>query len=350
MKIVAFADLHVDKNRTGRVKGGIPIRVLDVLANLDYLIDFAIAKDVDYVLFAGDMYDIANPSAKYRQMVYKRLARLAVHGIESVFIYGNHDTSKSEISSHALVEIESLGIPHLHLIDCGYLDFPDVRIHGISWQFREVDIDFPLATDRPNVCIAHCTVPNAAYSTGRYADGELVLGRDFSIPLDYFTRYHFTCLGHIHKPQVLSENPFVGYPGSCDQFTWGEIYDPPQGFFFVDDDWSVAHIPFSFRERVYWEIEASDQADVIDQLPPLDPETMYRVRVFMNKSFQLPQAPANTFSFTYEMVPRYTNARARSDHIDPDANHTQILKDYLGLKQYKEVEAEWEAIYYELNN
>jgi hypothetical protein len=55
MKLLHFADAHIDMANYGRHDpvSGLPLRVLDFLKSLDTIVDTAIERKVDLVIFAG---------------------------------------------------------------------------------------------------------------------------------------------------------------------------------------------------------------------------------------------------------------------------------------------------------
>jgi len=264
LKYVAFGDLHLDHSVTGKTKEGVPIRVLDVYQNLVDLVSFSIENKVDYVLFTGDMYRTNHPSQTYKAMVQKQIMRLSNNGIKTIMITGNHDTSRSSISEHALSEFKHLHIPNVYLVDSyELLVFDEIQIACIAWQLSETIPTFELIPNLPSVCIAHCTTWGDIPFWDNQSS-ELTLGQEFFIPLDYFNQFDQTILGHIHKPTFFEK---AIYPGSCEQHTWGEVYDTPQGFIYFDG--TIHHIPYKLRPRI--------KLDTLDGLPVVDPNAMYRV-------------------------------------------------------------------------
>ena len=69
IRILHFADLHVGMERHGRIDPatGLNSRVMDFLRRLSDLTAYAIVKDVDMVIFAGDAYKNRDPNSTYRR-------------------------------------------------------------------------------------------------------------------------------------------------------------------------------------------------------------------------------------------------------------------------------------------
>ena len=60
---------------------GLSTRLLDFLAAFDELLDFAVANEVDLVLFAGDAYKSRDPNQTQQRAFAQRIARLTAAGI-----------------------------------------------------------------------------------------------------------------------------------------------------------------------------------------------------------------------------------------------------------------------------
>lgn len=70
-----------------------------------------------------------------------------------------------------------------------------------------------------HICIGHLTLAGSLYVGDEIDD----LHNELHCPIDMFaSKFTATFMGHIHKPQVLSEEPFVGHVGSLDISDFGE--------------------------------------------------------------------------------------------------------------------------------
>src|SRR5512137_557180 len=93
MKIIHFADLHLGVENYGHVNplNGLSSRLEDFLKVLDELVDYALAEQVDLVLFCGDAYKTREPSQTQQREFAKRINRLSSNGIPIFLLIGNHD-------------------------------------------------------------------------------------------------------------------------------------------------------------------------------------------------------------------------------------------------------------------
>lgn len=280
IKFVFSADWHINNTIIGKQKGGIPIRVLDCLQNIDSSIDFAIENEADFYLFGGDMYRNSKPSSHYKTMVHERVMRLVRNGVKVIIIPGNHDMSKSDIKEHALSEFRSLDIDGVYLIEeKEVITFDGIEIVGIPWQYEPFEWDLQLDPDLFSICIAHCTIPTAIFQSGLEAGGELVMGTDFYIDEEFFEQFDMSLLGHLHVGQILNHNPLIAYSGASEWLTWGELSCQPgfiYGIVYKENDYSWQKIPYKNRPRHDLQIFVDSMEH---ELPEVDPEAMYRIKL-----------------------------------------------------------------------
>lgn len=330
VSFIHFADAHVNNNESGKVKAGIPIRVLDVFKNFDLMVDYAIINQVDYVLFAGDMYLNRHPKNEYRTMVQKRIVKLSKAGIKVVMIPGNHDMIRSANSDHSLSEFRQLAPNNIYLVDrASTIEFDDLAITCIPWEYKPLTYIPPAINNKPHIGLAHCTLSNIIFDYTRGADdGETSLGKDFVVDFDYFQQFDYAAMGHIHKAQTWGD---IVYPGSMELLTWGEAKDGSiHGFVhWVDGNWT--QIPYQNRERVILDYDL-DCVDFI--LPEPDPEIMYEITLRTNDPYTpLPEIPRefidNAFNVKIKNIaPRIARYRHKTFEIDLDDDPTSQLETW----------------------
>ena len=262
IKLLHFADAHIDMSNYGRrnPQSGLPYRVEDYLAVLDFIIDTAIERKVDLVIFAGDAYKDRTPAPTFQREWGKRIMRLSAAQIPTLLLVGNHDSSPALGRASTLQEFDTLDIPYVQVIDepC-FLSNQDLggigaQVIGLPWIARsqmltaalnridlqqdEAQVNFEKALsdlievymksadpDLPLILTAHGSVMGAKYGRER----SVMLGGDFVIARSLVCdpRLDYVALGHIHKPQSLNDDahPPVIYPGSIERIDFGEIED-----------------------------------------------------------------------------------------------------------------------------
>ena len=203
---LAVGDVHLGTSCSG-VPGfvsswGIDPRELTPAATLKLVTDFAIERDVDAVLFAGDVVESTNARFEAIPPLEECVRRLREAGIEAIAVAGNHDVE-------ALPRLASL-LDGFTLLGAGgrWESMPVTRnevpiAEIVGWSFGERFVRQspvaellseplePISTSVPRIGLLHADL-NA--SGGHYAPVK-------QIELDD-TGYDAWLLGHIHKPSI----------------------------------------------------------------------------------------------------------------------------------------------------
>jgi len=297
MRILHFSDLHIGVENYGRTdpETGLSTRLGDFLASLDQVVEFALTRNVDLVLLAGDAYKGRDPSQTHQREFAKRLARLSQAEIPTFLLVGNHDLP-SAVSRATAVEIFStLRVPYLYVgasLETSTVPTAagPLQILAVPWPRRSVLLGRDesrglsieqirgviedrltdgiarrtqeLDPDVPAIIAGHLTVSGAAVGTER----SMMLGQDHVLLASALDRpqVDYVALGHIHKHQVLRpDRPMVVYSGSLQRVDFSEEGDE-KGFCVIDLDPSAPQgqrlTDFSFERldaRPFVTIEAS---------------------------------------------------------------------------------------------
>jgi DNA repair protein SbcD/Mre11 len=267
MKLLHFADAHIDMANYGRHDpvSGLPLRVLDFLKSLDTIVDAAISRNVDLVIFAGDAYKDRSPSPTFQREWGKRIMRLSQAQIPTLLLVGNHDISPSIGRAHALQEFKTLQVPYVKVLDAPTLlksedlwDLP-LQVIAMPWIARSGLMAVTGETDSkeaftriednmgqliqgwieecdsslPIVLTAHASIEGAKFGGERL----VMLGNDLVLTgsLVKNPKLSYVAMGHIHKPQDVNEGhqPPVIYPGSIERVDFGEAKE--DRFFVIAD-------------------------------------------------------------------------------------------------------------------
>ena len=205
------ADIHLDSPLRGlEAHEDAPVEEIQGATRraFDNLVDLAIEEEVDFVLIAGDLFD--GDWKDYNTGLYfaGRMGRLAKAGIKVFIVSGNHDAASQITKAMPLPENVTL-FPHknphsVKLNDLGII------IHGQSYSSRAVTGN--LASQYPqhdpnyfNIGLLHTSL------TGRE-------GHENYAPCtldDLVSKgYDYWALGHIHKREVVSQEPLMVFPGN----------------------------------------------------------------------------------------------------------------------------------------
>jgi exonuclease SbcD len=260
IKLVHFADLHLGVENYGRMDPatGLSTRLGDFLHALDQVIGYALdpANEIDLVLFAGDAFKTRTPSPTYQREFARRIQRLSAAGLPTVLLVGNHDVPHASGRAHTLEIYDTLDIEHVHVARKPQVFRIETRsgpvqVVVLSWIVRSLlltreehkDKSLPeindlilekvtnilegddglvgeLDQDVPTVLVAHATVQGAVYGSER----SVMLGQDVVLPpsLVRNSAWDYVALGHVHRHQVLYDDPPVVYAGSIERIDFGE--------------------------------------------------------------------------------------------------------------------------------
>lgn len=208
------ADLHL-----GRVFAGLrhlPETIYEKVLKsgfqaLENVISAAIDYNVDFVLFAGDIFDSNSVSLRTYIRFREQMETLKKHGIHVFICHGNHDpleqkTQMVKWPDNVTVFPDETVAYKSFTTKSGEI----VHIYGFSYTKKQVlenksrefqksgDAHFHIAMLHGNVEGQTEHDPYAPFSVHELVDKEF----------DYWA------LGHIHKRQLLSTHPPIVYPGN----------------------------------------------------------------------------------------------------------------------------------------
>ena len=208
----------------------------------DWLAGEIVARDIDVLIVAGDIYDRALPPVGAVNMLNHELNRLA-ELTSVVMITGNHDSTarmghgqllRKEICLRA--GVGQLGEPLLF----DDLEFP-LAIYPIPYLdpvtvANELDLDesthqsvLSEASDRcrsdlagrdgaRSIAIGHAFITGSEESD---SERSVRVGGSESVPLSVFDGFDYVALGHLHRPQQVGEN--ARYAGSPLPLSYSEV-------------------------------------------------------------------------------------------------------------------------------
>src|SRR4051812_42467788 len=205
------ADLHLDSPLRG-LEGDPDAPVAKIRGAtreaFTNLIDFALSQRLDFVVAAGDLYDGDWQDWRTGQFLIGQIARLTNAGIPFVAIRGNHD-AESVITRRLRMPEGARLLDHRRPETFRLPNVP-VSIHGQSFATKAVIENLaraypPPDADRFNIGLLHSSVGERELHD-TYASCAIEQLRDHG--------YHYWALGHIHKREVLHEDPWIVFPGN----------------------------------------------------------------------------------------------------------------------------------------
>jgi exonuclease SbcD len=268
MKIVHFADLHLGVENYGRLdpSTGLSSRLTDFLSVLDELVDYALENRIDLVIFCGDAYKTREPTQTQQREFARRISRLAVNNIPVFLLVGNHDLPNAFGRATATEIFDTLAVKNvcvasrpdiykiptpggaIQVVAIPWLrrsallsreDTKNLNIEQVNRKMQEAltqviaNKSVSLDPSLPAILAAHVLVGDAR--VGRGSESLMAIGQEPAVLLSNIANpaYDYIALGHIHKRQVLSENPPVVYAGSLERIDFGEENDE-KGFYVID--------------------------------------------------------------------------------------------------------------------
>jgi DNA repair protein SbcD/Mre11 len=261
VQLLHFADLHLGIENYGRLDPttGLHTRLLDFRNCLEAIFDAAIEREVDAVLFAGDLYRTPSPNPTWQREFALQLRRLRQAEIPIVLVVGNHDTPAAFGRATSVDVFNALELTHTHVIRTPRLfTLPTksgpLQIAGLPWptrhylrtdeaysQLSQEDLlreigrlcarqirDFADRLDEavPAVLVAHVAAASALFSgserTALIGADPTLLTSDLANP-----RFDYVALGHVHRHQDLNPggHPAVVYSGSVERVDFGEEHE-----------------------------------------------------------------------------------------------------------------------------
>lgn len=212
LKLLAVGDLHL-----GRQPGSLPEDLRDRNAArahgpaeaLARLVRRAIDEQVDAVLLAGDLVEDEHDFFEAYRDLHQAVSNLSAAGIRVIGVAGNHDVQVLPRLADELPDFHLLGRKgQWEAVTLTGDDGTEVLLHGWSFPHPEVRHS-PLAgktfapDHRLQLGLLHCDRDQSGSYHGPVTSAELN-----NAGLDAWL------LGHIHKPDLLSEASPSGYLGS----------------------------------------------------------------------------------------------------------------------------------------
>lgn len=211
VKFLHTADIHLDSPLKGlEVHEEAPVEEIRGATRraFDNLIELAIEEEVDFLLIAGDLYDGDWKDYNTGLFFINRMGRLVSAGIRVFIVSGNHDAASQITKAMPLPEnvtlFSSKNAQSIKIEELG------VIIHGQSYSSRAVSDNLAANYPHPesgyfNIGLLHTSL------TGREGHEDYA-----PCTLDGLKSkgYDYWALGHVHKREIVSEDPLIIFPGN----------------------------------------------------------------------------------------------------------------------------------------
>ncbi len=267
IRILHVSDIHLGSGQNhGRTNPltGLNTRVEDFARALQTCVDQALDLPVDVVLFTGDAFPDATPAPWIQELFAQQFLRLVAAHIPVLLLVGNHDQHTQGEGGASLSIYRALHVPGVivgeslttHTLETrnGKLQMMTLpwitrsmlltkpETQGLSMgdinellltRLREVLEGEILSLDEhiPTVLAAHVMADKALFGAERL----LSAGKTLTVPLSLLAQpcFCYVALGHVHRHQVLHQNPPVVYAGSIERVDFSEE-DEPKGYVLIE--------------------------------------------------------------------------------------------------------------------
>lgn len=266
ISFIHAADLHLDSPFKGLTN--IPSKLFQdvresTFTALDNLVQIAILKQVDFVLFVGDLFDNEKQSLKAQVKLRTACETLQANEIDVFLSYGNHD--------HVLGNPYRLPFPdNVHIFSSEHVEQliyekdheKRAAIYGFSYHERAVRMNKTEEYDKQDDQIPfHIATLHGSLHGNQTHDpyAPFTLKELQNKPFDYWA------LGHIHERAELSHHPPIIYPGNIQGRHRNETGE--KGCYYVqmtETDTSYDFIPLQSIQFIEQRIDISACATIHD--------------------------------------------------------------------------------------
>ena len=276
---------HISDTHLGLVQYASEEREQDVYKAFNEAIDTSIKDHVDFVIFAGDIFHVPNPSGTAIVQMANALKRLKQSNVDSFFILGEHDISRIRATPipyvyHNLGFSRYIGqgkpIEYKGVLLVGFDKIRKPEISHFEEKFAEVN-----KTAKGHAGHKILLLHQGITEFNKFA-GEL---QSTDLP-NNFTYY---AMGHLHDMDTKNFNHLSGpvaYPGSIELTTSEGIKEAKKGFFEVDiskkeakPNWIELHTRPQFSFKTDYEKMESTVKEISEKISSLERKPIVEIKI-----------------------------------------------------------------------
>lgn len=269
MKILHTSDWHIGKQ----------LHKYDLAPDLDLFFDWLFTyiktNSIDVLLVSGDIFDQANPSQVAYKQYYDVLKHLITLDCKIIITGGNHDSAavlnapkellkafeitviggSTDTIDKMFIEVEKQG-EKLVVAAIPFLKDRDIRKSaagetyaskieqiksGLQSYFSNINAHYQEHyDDGVFIVMGHLFVQGSTLSE---SERDIQIGNQAGVEAHMFEGIpHYVALGHIHKPQAISETHNIHYCGSPIPLSFSEKEDQKQVNVITIKDQQVSNI------------------------------------------------------------------------------------------------------------
>jgi DNA repair protein SbcD/Mre11 len=210
VKFIHAADIHLDSPLRGlsRYESAPAESIRDACRRaFENLVDLAISEKVAFILLAGDLFDGDWKDYSTGIFLSRQMGRLGQHEILVFAVAGNHDAANR--MTKALDSPSNMKFLSTRKVETVKLDDLGVAIHGRGFGTQHVD---------ENLVAGFGTAEKGFFNIGLLhtsLDGREGHANYAPCAVDDLCSkgYQYWALGHIHKQEFVSQDPWIVFPG-----------------------------------------------------------------------------------------------------------------------------------------
>lgn len=241
MKMLIVGDPHLGKgSNLGKSIGQLNSRFIDQMNLLEWALEQAVSTNSNIICLTGDVFDDPKPHHNIVTQFMSWLKKCQSQDISVHIVVGNHDILRhGNFYYSALDIIDEAELDNIHIhkqYDTILFDELETSITFMPFRdrksFNEESSKEALSKLKEIIDYECYSSPNnyTKLAIGHLAlEGSVPIGNEIDdlinelfCPIEYFSSFNYTWLGHIHKPQVLSNTPYIAHIGSMDISDFGE--------------------------------------------------------------------------------------------------------------------------------
>ena len=260
---------HISDIHLGLIQYGSNEREQDVYDAFNQAIDRSIKDKVDFVIFAGDIFENPKPNGNAILQMANALKRLKENGIDSFFILGEHDVSNIKHQNP---------VPYIY----HNLEFSKYIGNGKPIEYKGIML----------VGFDKIRPPEMAQNVERFSDVDKIVenfsGHKILVLHQGITEFNkfagelqstdlpknftYYAMGHLHDKDMKQFNHLKGpivYPGSIELTTSEGIKDIKKGFFEVDISGNEAipkWVELDTRPQFSFKVEYKELTKAVDEI------------------------------------------------------------------------------------
>lgn len=366
-KFAHIADIHIGMYQGKVGAGGANARFLDFVKTFQESIDYIVSNKMDFCLIPGDIFRTKTPGPDELDAFSEGVLKLIENEIPTVVVLGNHDVFLSDRRSYSIMAVDriisflkrSAKIRSDSFILSSKPEIVSLNVRGQKIQIQTMpypirgllrlenvkeveqymvktinDIYETRDKASPILFAGHFSL-NSAQMGGEQVNfdrmAEPVVDKAIFEGKDYL----YVAMGHLHKYQVLSENPLIVYCGSNNRVDFNEATED-KGFVEVLVNDRVAHRFVKVDARKFADIkyDLSEEADPTTKLMSflnerIDDITDAVVRVSITLS------PSNAASYKDDDISKFLEKHSYHIHgtTIPTIKRDKDVKDIAGFKE-----------------